>query len=117
MTAAMEPATMEPATVKPTAVEFTAVVFATVEFAVVFTVEPIMESAEAFAAESAIAPPVRGIAVAVASVIPPSLATSRQAEGHNQKRAKHNQFYFHYPDASAGGENDERSGGSAFAAA
>jgi hypothetical protein len=116
--ATVEPATMEPATMKPTTVEFAAVVFATVEFAVVFaTVEPIMESAEAFAVESAIAE-VRGIAVAVvvASVIPPSLATSHQTEGRNQKRAKHNQFYFHYPDASAGGENDERSGGSAFAA-
>jgi hypothetical protein len=57
------------------------------------TVEPIMESAEAFAAESSIAE-VRGIAVA--SVIPPSVGTSRQAEGRSQKHAKDNLFYFHY---------------------
>jgi hypothetical protein len=109
----MEPAAMEPAAVESAAVESAAVESAAVESAAVesVTVEPIMESAEAFAAESAIAE-VRGIAVA--SVIRPSLATSRQTEGRNQKRAKHNQFYFHYPDASAGGENDERSGGSAF---
>jgi hypothetical protein len=112
--ATVEPAAMEPATVEPAAMEPTTVECVTVEFAVVFaTVEPIMESAEAFAAEFAIAE-VRGIAIAVASVIPPSLATSRQTEGRNQKRATHNQFYFHHPDTSAGGENDERSGGSAF---
>jgi hypothetical protein len=72
-----------------------AVKSATVKSAAVesVTVEPIMESAEAFAAESAIAE-VRGIAVA--SVIPPSVGTSRQAEGRNQKHAKDNQFYFHY---------------------
>jgi hypothetical protein len=52
-----------------------------------------MESAEAFAAESSIAE-VGGIAVA--SVIPPSVRTSRQAESRNQKRDKDNQFYFHY---------------------
>ena len=57
-----------------------------------------MESAEAFAEKyalviSAIAVAVRGIAVA--SVIPPSVGTSRQAEGRNQKRAKDNQLYFH----------------------
>ncbi len=57
------------------------------------TMEPIMESAEAFAAESAITE-VRGIAVA--SVVPPSVETSRQAENRNQKSAKDNQFYFHY---------------------
>jgi hypothetical protein len=69
-----------------------------VEFAAVesVTVEPFtMESAEAFAAESSIAE-VGGIAVAVASVIPPSVRTSRQAESRNQKRDKDNQFYFHY---------------------
>jgi hypothetical protein len=57
------------------------------------TVEPIMESAEEFAAESAIAE-VRGIAVA--SVVPTSVETSRQAENRNQKGTKDNQFYFHY---------------------
>ena len=74
---------------------------ATVEFAAVesVTVEPIMESAEAFAEKSAlaissIAVAVRGIAVA--SVIPPYVETSHQAEGRNQKRHKDNQFYFHY---------------------
>jgi hypothetical protein len=95
MTATVEPATVEPATVEPAAAEPAAVEFATVEpttmeFAAMesVTVEPItMESAEAFAAESAIAE-VRGIAVA--SVIPPSVGTSRQAEGRNQKRAKDN---------------------------
>jgi hypothetical protein len=93
--ATVEPATVEPATVEPAAAEPAAVEFATVEpttmeFAAMesVTVEPItMESAEAFAAESAIAE-VRGIAVA--SVIPPSVGTSRQAEGRNQKRAKDN---------------------------
>jgi hypothetical protein len=57
------------------------------------TVEPIMESAEEFAAESAIAE-VRGIAVA--SVVPTSVETSRQAENRNQKGTKDNQFYSHY---------------------
>jgi hypothetical protein len=115
----MEPTTMEPATMEPATMEPTTVERVTVEFAAVFaTVEPIMESAEAFAAESAIAE-VRGIAVAVrgiavASVIPPSLATSRQSKGRNQQHAKYDQSYFHHPDTSAGGENDERSGGSAF---
>jgi hypothetical protein len=89
-------ATVEPATVEPAAVVFVAVVSFTVE------------SAEAFGAESipvegrvavtvrirVIAVAVRGIAVA--SVIPRSVSTSRQAEGRNQKRAKDNQFYFHY---------------------
>jgi hypothetical protein len=86
MTATMEPATMEPATMEFAAVES-------------FTVEPIMKSAKAFAEKStlvipAIAVAVRGIAVA--SVIPPSVETSRQAEGRNQESAKDNQFYFHY---------------------
>ena len=100
MTATMESATMksaavESATMKSVAVEFAAVESVAVEFAAVesVTVEPIMESTEAFAAESAIAE-VRGIAVA--SVIPPSVETSRQAESRNQKRAKDNQFYVHY---------------------
>jgi hypothetical protein len=67
-----------------------------------------MESTEAFGAESipvegrvavtvrigVIAVAVRGIAVT--SVIPRSVSTSRQAQGRNQKRAKDNQFYFHY---------------------
>jgi hypothetical protein len=82
MTAAVEPAAVEPAAVE----------FATVELAAVesLAVEPLMESAEAFAAQSAIAE-VRGITVpSVASVIPPSVGTSRQAEGRNQKHAKDN---------------------------
>jgi hypothetical protein len=79
-------ATVKSATVKSAAVESV-------------TVEPIMESAEAFAEKSAlaissIAVAVRGIAVA--SVIPPSVETSHQAEGRNQKRHKDNQLYFHY---------------------
>jgi hypothetical protein len=92
MTATMEPTTMEPATVKSAAVE--PAVFAAVESVTIM----IMESAEALVAESvisAIAVAVRG-KVAVASVIPPSIGTSRQAEGRNQKRDKDNQFYFHY---------------------
>jgi hypothetical protein len=80
MTAAVKSATVKSAAMEVAAVESV-------------TVEPIMESAEAFAAESSIAE-VRGIAVA--SVIPPSVGTSRQAEGRNQKHAKDNQFYFHY---------------------
>jgi hypothetical protein len=97
MTATMAPATMAPATMEPTAVEPTAVVFAAVVFAAVesFTVE----SAEPFAAESVavegrVAVTVRGIAVV--SVTPRSVGTSRQPDGRNQKRAKDNQFYFHY---------------------
>jgi hypothetical protein len=88
-------ATMESAAVESAAVEFATVESVTVEFAAVesVTVEPIMESTEAFAGESAIAE-VRGIAVA--SVIPPSVETSRQAKSRNQKRAKDNQFCFHY---------------------
>ena len=78
-------ATMESATVESAAMEFAAVESV--------TAEPIMEPAEAFGAESAIAE-VRGIAVA--SVVPPSVETSRQAENRNQKGAKDNQFYFHY---------------------
>jgi hypothetical protein len=91
MTATMT-ATVEPAAVEPAAVEFATVVSLTVELAAVesLAVEPLMESAEAFAAQSAIAE-VRGITVAsVASVIPPSVGTSRQAEGRNQKHAKDN---------------------------
>jgi hypothetical protein len=96
MTATMEPATMEPATMEPTTVE------SVVEIAAVepVTVEPItVKSAEAFAEKfalviSTVTVPVRGITVA--SIIPPSVGTSRQAEGRNQKRAKDNQFYFHY---------------------
>ena len=82
MTATMAPAAMAPAAMEPAAV-FAAGTVAAVEFAAVesFTVE----FAEAFAADSAIAP-VRGIAVAVASVIPTSVGTSRQVEGRNQKR-------------------------------
>jgi hypothetical protein len=80
MTAAVKSATVKSAAMEVAAVESV-------------TVEPIMESAEAFAAESSIAE-VRGIAVA--SVIPPSVGTSRQAEGRNQKHAKDNQFNFHY---------------------
>jgi hypothetical protein len=80
MSAAMESAAMESAAMESAAVESV-------------TVEPIMEPAEAFAAESAIAE-VRGIAVA--SVVPPSVETSRQAKNRNQKGAKDNQFYFHY---------------------
>ena len=34
--------------------------------------------------------------IAVTSVIPPTVETSRQAEGYNQKHAKDNQLYFHY---------------------
>ena len=97
MTAAVEPAAVEFATVvsltvELATVEFATVVSLTVELAAVesLAVEPLMESAEAFAAESAIAE-VRGITVAsVASVIPPSVGTSRQAEGRNQKHAKDN---------------------------
>jgi len=90
MTATMESAAVESATMKSTAVESAAAEFAAVKSV---TVEPIMEPAEAFAAESAIAE-VRGIAVA--SVVPTSVETSRQAENRNQKGAKDNQFYFHY---------------------
>ena len=85
MTATVESATMEPTTMESVTMEFAAVESV--------TAEPIMESTEAFAAESAIAK-VRGIAVA--SVVPPSVETSRQAENRNQKSAKDNQFYFHY---------------------
>jgi hypothetical protein len=94
MTATMT-ATVEPPAMEPAAVEFATVVSLTVELAAVesLAVEPLMESAEAFAAQSAIAE-VRGITVAsvasVASVIPPSVGTSRQAEGRNQKHAKDN---------------------------
>ena len=84
MAATMESATVEPATMEPATVVFAAMEFATVvEFAAVESVT--VEFAEAFAADSAIAP-VRGIAVAVASVIPTSVGTSRQVEGRNQKR-------------------------------
>jgi len=86
MTATTEPATMEPATMEFAAVES-------------FTVEPIMKSAKAFAEKSALVIPAIAVAVrgiAVASVIPPSVETSRQAEGRNQERAKDKQFYFHY---------------------
>jgi hypothetical protein len=76
---------MKTAIAKSAAVEFVAVES--------LTVEPIMESTEASAAESAIAEVRR---IAVASVIPPSVETSRQAKSRNQKRAKDNQFYFHY---------------------
>jgi hypothetical protein len=34
--------------------------------------------------------------IAVTFVIPPTVETSRQAEGYNQKHAKDNQLYFHY---------------------
>ena len=83
MTATMAPATMAPATMEPAAV-FAAVMFAAVEFTAVvsFTVE----FAEAFAAVKPAIAEVRGIAVAVASVIPPPVGTSRQIEGRNQKR-------------------------------
>ena len=101
MTATMEPATMEPATMEPATMEPTTVE-SVVEIAAVepVTVEPItVKSAEAFAEKfalviSTVTVPVRGITVA--SIIPPSVGTSRQAEGRNQKRAKDNQFYFHY---------------------
>ena len=95
MSATMESATMESATVESATVESAAMEFAAVKFAAVesVTAEPIMEPAEAFGAESAIAE-VRGIAVA--SVVPPSVETSRQTENRNQKGAKDNQFYFHY---------------------
>ena len=92
MTATVEPAAVEPTAVEFATVEFATVVSLTVELAAVesLAVEPLMESAEAFAAQSAIAE-VRGITVAsVASVIPPSVGTSRQAEGRNQKHAKDN---------------------------
>jgi hypothetical protein len=83
MAATMESATVEPATMEPATVVFAAMEFATMEFATMESVT--VEFAEAFAADSAIAP-VRGIAVAVASVIPTSVGTSRQVEGRNQKR-------------------------------
>ena len=75
MTSTMESATVESATVESATVES-------------FTVEPIMKSAKAFAEKSAtimwaIAVAVRGIAVA--SVIPPSVETSCQVKGRNQK--------------------------------
>jgi hypothetical protein len=84
--ATMAPATMAPATMKPTAVEFAAVVSFTVESA-----EPF--AAESVAVEGRVAVTVRGIAVV--SVTPRSVGTSRQPEGRNQKRTKDNQFYFH----------------------
>jgi len=87
-------ATVKSATVKSATVEFATVEFAAVESV---AVETIMESAEAFAEKStisAIAVAVRGIAVA--SVIPPSVETSRQTEGRNQKRPIDDQLYFHY---------------------
>src|SRR6266852_6191218 len=86
MTATTEPATMEPATMEFAAVES-------------FTVEPIMKSAKAFAEKSALVIPAIAVAIrgiAVASVIPPSVETSRQAEGRNQERAKAKHFYFLY---------------------
>jgi hypothetical protein len=89
MAATMESATVEPATMEPATVVFAAMEFATMEFATMVefaAMESVtVEFAEAFAADSAIAP-VRGIAVAVASVIPTSVGTSRQVEGRNQKR-------------------------------
>jgi hypothetical protein len=84
MSATVKSATVKSATVKFAAVESVAV-------------ETIMESAEAFAEKStisAIAVAVRGIAVA--SVIPPSVETSRQTEGRNQERPIDDQLYFHY---------------------
>jgi hypothetical protein len=95
MSAAMESTAMESAAVESATMESATMESATMEFAAVesVTVEPVMEPAEAFAAESAIAE-VRGIAVA--SVVPPSVETSRQAKNRNQKGAKDNQFYFHY---------------------
>jgi hypothetical protein len=48
--------------------------------------------------------------IALTSVIPPTVETSRQAEGYNQKHQRQSTL-FSLPDASAGGENDERSGG------
>jgi hypothetical protein len=92
-------ATVKSPTVKSPTVKSPTVKSPTVEFAAVesVAVETIMESAEAFAEKSTIstiAVAVRGIAVA--SVIPPSVETSHQAEGRNQKRHKDNQLYFHY---------------------
>jgi hypothetical protein len=82
-------ATVEPATVEPAAVVFVAVVSFTVESAEAF-------GAESIPVEGRVAVTVRIRVIAVASVIPRSVSTSRQAEGRNQKRAKDNQFYFHY---------------------
>jgi hypothetical protein len=84
MTATMAPATMAPAAVFA-AVVFAAVVSFTVEFAEAF-------AAESVAVEGRVAVTVRGIAVV--SVTP--VGTSRQPKDPNQKRAKDNQFYFHY---------------------
>ena len=101
MSATVKSATVEPATVKSATMEPATVKSAVVEFAAVesFTMEPLMESAEAFAEKSALAISAIAVAVpgiAVTSVIPLSVETSRQAEGRNQKRAKDNQLYFHY---------------------
>jgi hypothetical protein len=84
MTATMAPATMAPAAVFA-AVVFAAVVSFTVEFAEAF-------AAESVSVEGRVAVTVRGIAVV--SVTP--VGTSRQPKDPNQKRAKDNQFYFHY---------------------
>jgi hypothetical protein len=92
---------MTTATVKSTAMKPSTMKSASMESATMepVTVESIMESVEAFAEKSALAISAVAIAVrgiAVASVIPPPVETSRQAEGHNQKHAKDNQLYFHY---------------------
>jgi hypothetical protein len=86
MTAAVEPAT----------VVFVAVVSFTVESAEAFGAEsiPVERRVAVTVRIGVIAVAVRGIAVT--SVIPRSVSTSRQAQGRNQKRAKDNQFYFHY---------------------
>jgi hypothetical protein len=90
MTAIVEPATVEPATVV-----FVAVVSFTVESAEAFGAEsiPVEGRVAVTVRMGVIAVAVRGIAVA--SVIPRSVSTC-EAEGRNQKRAKDNQFYFHY---------------------
>jgi hypothetical protein len=92
---------MTAATVKSTAMKSSTMKSARMESATVepVTVESITESVDAFAEKSTLAIsaiPVAVRVIAVTSVTPPSVETSRQAEAHNQKYAKDNQLYFHY---------------------
>ncbi len=92
---------MTAATVKSTATKSSTMKSARMESATMepVTVESITESVEAFAEKSTLAISAIAVAlpgIAVTSVIPPTVETSRQAEGYNQKHAKDNQLYFHY---------------------
>jgi hypothetical protein len=85
MTATMAPATMATAAVLAAVVSFT------VEFAEAFAAESVAVEGRV-AVGGRVAVTVRGIAVVSVTLV----GTSRQPKDPNQKRAKDNQFYFHY---------------------